>query len=410
MKAREYFGAGEHFQVLGLTAGRGVAAALQAITYVLVARAADPSDLGRVLAALAVATAVAAVLDLGVSNHVMRELGRRSLTAENVVDLLLLRVMSGAAGASLWMVATSVWNPSLIGVGPFLMAESLLGLMTLTAVGTGRALLASSLLLVARGLSLTLVATLSASASVLPWFLAVGTFAGVAMGMIGLRDLARGRGRRPRLSPGAIRHTWPYMTTGVLAQLSNLDLPIVASIAGTRSAGMYGLPSRLTSPLMLVAQSHANVLLPRASAAWERGDSAELRRIRQSIVTVAVGCAAPLIGLALLAPTIVSATLGSDYQEAVSPLRVIVLAVAIATVNGPVIAMLQALGRARAVSRSLMVAVPVGLLGVAAGAAVGGAALAGAGLVFLQALVLVQLWPVLTEQLARPPRPWSGRR
>lgn len=223
----------------------------------------------------------------------------------------------------------------------------------------------------------------------------------MTLGTFGLRDLARGRTRRPRISPRTIRHTWHYMTTGVLAQLSNLDLPIVASIAGSRSAGLYGLPSRLATPLMLVAQSHANIVLPRAAAAWQLRDGDELRRIRRSVMLVATACAVPLVGLSAFAHVLVPAILGNDYRGAVAPLRVIVVAVGIATVNAPLIAMLQAVGRSRTASTGLFVAVPIGLLGVAAGAALLGTAGAGLGLVLMQALILAQLWPVLATELRR---------
>ena len=394
--------------VVGLTASRGVAAALQAGSYVLVARASPPADAGRVLAALAVAAAVVAVIDLGVSNHAMRELGRGTLSGNAVLDLWMLRVTSAAAGGILWVLVTTPWRASLAGVGAFVVGESLLGLVSSAAIACRRVRLAAGIGLLARGLTLALVGLTSSSARELPWLLAAGSCTAMFVGTYALRDLVGGRTRGPRVRPGVIRETWHYMTSGALVQLSNLDVPIVAAISGASAAGFYGLPSRLTTPLTLVAQSHANVVLPRAAAAWQERDAPELHAIRRSVLLVAGACVAPLAVMFATAHVLVPAALGGDYRGAIAPLRVIAVAVALTTVNGPLIALLQAVGRSRTVAATMFLAVPCGLLGVAAGAAAGGTAGAGIGLVVMQAIILARLWPELTVEMSRTADGRSG--
>jgi O-antigen/teichoic acid export membrane protein len=98
-----------------------------------------------------------------------------------------------------------------------------------------------------------------------------------------------------------------------------------------------------------------------------------------------------VVPLFLFAEPLVVAVLGEPYRESGAVLRIVLLAMLLATLNQPIAVADTARGRERFVAAVVLVGSLAGLAGVAVGAAATGAEGAAWGLVLLQALVLLLL-------------------
>jgi O-antigen/teichoic acid export membrane protein len=379
-----------------LGSSRIVSVAVQGATYIVAARSVSPASFGVVLAALAIASASLALLDLGLSSYSMRELAGGRLDARQLRTIIEVRATAVVIGVAVWLIAASVFEQRAVVVAAYLASESLFGYVSALAVAGGRITGVAVVTVAARASTLVgVVLGLS-----LPSSLAIGSAIGVVLLRIDLSQLPSAPPETPTLGPRVtLRRARPFFASSLLAQASNLDTTLVAATAGSAAASFYGLPSRLTTPLGTLAHSFAQVVLRKAARAHADDDRVALGEIRRSIVRFGLVSAVVLGVGALVAGPVIPAVLGHSYTAAVTPLRVIVVAVAINALNNPLSSLLDGAGRARDTARVLAIAVPLGLLGVAIGAQLGGAATAGWGLVLMQTIALVLFWRISSEEI-----------
>ena len=200
--------------------------------------------------------------------------------------------------------------------------------------------------------------------------------------------------RRPRVgsphvaAPEVARRCVHFLTTSLGGQVQNLDVAVVSVVAGSVQAGLYGIPSRLTNPLVLVVASFCTVLFPRLS----RQPSASGLRSTLATIRWGTGLAAVAAGLGVVfAGPLLRWTVGPGYSGAVGATRLILVAVTVLTATMPLATVLQAFDRERSVARVIAVSSLVGLPVTALGAAAEGATGAATGWLAGQLLVLVLL-------------------
>jgi O-antigen/teichoic acid export membrane protein len=369
-----------------VVSSRVVGAGLQAVIFLLLARAVSPAQFGVLSAGIGVATVVVTLFDLGLAPYATK-LGAtdvaspllRTIAALNVRTAALggLVVAAGYAGAAWWTGEATYLVVCLVGVWA---AEEKFAdwWLSLTLVaGRPRTNLAS--IAVRRGGTLLLLVVLLRGG--VPGALAFGAAlaAGGLGGAVVTRWCMRGvlsERREERSWRSVFRRSWPFWAATLAEQGRNLDTQVVSLAADALQAGLYAAPSRVVSPLRLLPTSVAALLLPHAARA---GRGRPLALAVLGVTLLMAGLAAVLI---VLAPWFVPFAFGPDYAGAVDPLRwasVGLVAVSGAAMVTPV---LQGWDREHFVAVANVVSTALTLVGVA----VGGVLLGAAGAAALAAL------------------------
>jgi O-antigen/teichoic acid export membrane protein len=215
-----------------------------------------------------------------------------------------------------------------------------------------------------------------------------------------------GLGRLVALSP------WLAAATMLAALGTNLDVLLLASVAGPQPAGVYASGRALALPFGIAAAAVGAVLLPRLACL--EGDS-QLRPCASRIarrLTAAAGVTA--LAVIVLAPVVVGLVYGDAYRDAVAVLRILVLAHALDLVAWPAVDVLLVLDRPWAVAAlngAFLAVAAVGLVVLvpivgAAGAA--WAVLAGRALILVPYALVLLAPPAATRTAARTQAPSVG--
>ncbi len=358
-------------QVAWVTAGRIMAAGLQAVLLVLAARTLPVSEFGLFTAYLGIVTLAQAFSDCGVIAFMSRERAAHPTSGAVATSLrftsfsaaVVVVVSGGGLAVAAALISPTFWPmlPLAIAAAGERNADSRLAV----AFADGDVHV-SMYNLVARRIS-AIVLFLALERSGLDPLLSFSTAAAVAA--VGSATFANLYIRRRVTTPSdlsyrdLLRKARAFWLTSIAVQARNLDAVLVASLAGGTQAGLYSSGSRLIGPLQLVPSALASVLLP-ASARSRRSRAAVGRLLKVSTVVVA-GLCVVYAGLFLAAPVLVERGLGPRYAGAETVIRIILVGLPFSSAGSLLTAILQGQGRARAVATSWTVSTTVCLLGVA---------------------------------------------
>lgn len=361
-----------------LLLSRLIAAALQAVLLATFARQIDVGEFGLVLGVVGAVTAFGGLADLGVGPLMLRERSRDRDSAL-VSSALKFNDISSSFIAIIVCVAIGIsagvsGNPLLLQLLPiavWVAAEKNSTFWLHLAVADGKTYVNVLTLTVRRALGLTAFLFLLVwTPPVLSY--AVGLALGSLMGNVVTRRLlgnsVEHQGADP-LSPRILKASFPFFLNTASTQLRNLDVSLVSMVAGTAVAGVYAVPSRLTSPLQLVPTSLGSLIL-KASVREER---ALTRRAAQLAVAVIALMGALLSLFAIYAEEVVTVLVGPQYAAAADPLRVVCVSLVFATAASFAASHLQGAGLERYVGHVAVAITFVTLGFVSAGAAAFGA-------------------------------------
>lgn len=362
-----------------LSAGRLFAAGIQALTLVLLARAAGPSAFGLVAIALGVGTLAQVVFDLGISPFLLRERASHTDSPWIPFALRLYRF------STVLLMATGCLTIVLLGL---FIDESVFALLPLVvgvaferqsdawagiAISDGDVRISSGLLLARRVLILLTFLMFSNvfSSAVLAFSVAS------AIGSLVVAEFAR-RLISKRIGPlrsaqGSVREllvqTRSLWANSVGAQLRNIDALLVGMLAGPTQAGFYGLATRVSSPLTLVAASMSSIVLPRAA----RSVGSEIPNLVKLISFVSGLSVALYLLLLCTADWIVPLVFGPEFLEAVLPFKWLLVGLMFSTSGMMLTAFLQGRRRHSIVARISVVTSTAFLISVAILSPYGGA-------------------------------------
>lgn len=402
-----------------LASGRAAAAAFQAGTLVIAARAAGTERFGVAVAVIGVLTFSYAVADLGLNNTLLRTVAADPLDGAIGTMLRAKAVTSCVAAALLGLLllvppVASIDLADRTAAG-LLAGWALLEMWTETAfvlnLGRGAERAAALTLIVRRGIPFLAIMPL---ASVLPveQALALSLVLG-GLGAVSLNvGLVRRRPPRDRVGPGGLRplfaRTRPFWLAGLSAQLAQLGPALVGLVSGTAAAGAFGAANRLTGPLVILPASLANVALVSASQS-PQGSRRHRPVIYRTTVSLTVVCTVMFVVISIAATPVCRVLLGDDFLTAIGPLRILLAAFALVCVTQPLAAMLQGEGVERPVSRLLVCVSVTGLGLVLAGARLGGAQGAAWGVFAMQCGALIGVTVLVRRDPNRPAVSPSGR-
>lgn len=378
-------------RVFGIRIG---AVGLTALTYLMAARLMGTYEFGRMATAVSVITVIQTLADLGTSSFIARAAATNDHRPAVSLGLALRFVYVVVAAMVVGGSAVLQRDGNGLVVWASILALSSLSQTMLSAVllGLGNSVRSTLPMVIDRATGACLLLLLAGfgrlNAPDVLACLAVGS----TMGMVVALVWCRGHLAPPRFPAGTrtmLRESTSFMATGLGAQLQNLDVPIVGALAGSYQAGILAAPSRLTTPLGVLAGSAASILLVarrhRPEAQERHGDTAQ--------VTLAVSTLTAVVLVPLLvAPGRVStALLGAEYSSGATTFQAVALAVIVASINQTFAATMQSRGQHRSVSRAVLLGGATGICCVAALAPALGAFAGGLGVLISQVLILTLL-------------------
>jgi PST family polysaccharide transporter len=375
---------------------------------ILIARQLDPSDWGTFSALFGLGLAMGIIVDFGLGTWLLREFshvwasGQTRDEARERVGRLSTNavVVNGAIGAVTVLVVVAVCGiqgklflalvaGSLVGYGALLATangfdaylRSQRRLRRLVAFTVTEKCVLLTLVVVASlllGLGLVAIAAAYALAGALRLALVAGTVFWkdsiplTRPTLAGLRELTSGA------LPIAVN-------TGALNVAPRLVSLMLLTISAT-SAGFFAIGERVLGPALLVPVALSVTLYPFLSRETRPGRTV----VRFAAALGIVGLVLAVVG-ALLAPVLVPRIFGSQYEGAVGPVRVILFVLPLIYASNPLLAHLYLQGKERFVLRVTLIASAVGVTSILIGQLVSGPALAAAGFVLWQLLILCAL-------------------
>jgi O-antigen/teichoic acid export membrane protein len=386
-----------------LSIGTISAQGFTAIGFWLAARHSTPAEFGNVAAVIAIALMLSDLFDVGTNSVLIRDVAaatNRVRQQQLIARLLGLKLIAGVLALIGWSTVNAVLlltghgSAAGLALGAFLACSVLtttiagalrgLGLLGRCAiVGTvDRAVMAAATAVLIVGADL--------EAPALVFGLSAGALVATVVGYALLPPDARGIALPTwTASRQLLRDGLPFGTVGLVTNLQRIDISLVRAAAGAPAAGLYAAASRLIQPLTAVITSTYLALFPRLSSLRESGRHGRegWRATRVTVVATIVA----VVPIALLAKPLVRLVLGDPYAGSVPALRLLLVAVVLVAVNQPLMALVQAGGRAGAAAVAVFTGTALGLLALFLGAWTHGATGAASGVVVMQVVIAALL-------------------
>lgn len=415
---------------LAVVAGSVAALLGSLIARIVMARALAPSELGVLLAAVAMASALGGMLSLGLNPATTRRIA--SLRATGAGDeayataRTALQVAATAGGGGMVALAAAgllvvhghgLLPPSwqalgwgLTGVAPVVLALpvglAVLGVCRGFGEVAGRALVRDGGGGLLRAAAVGLAAL--AGGSVLVFALA---FAAGSLGAEGLFALygkrrgwfLRGGGCWDR---GLVDSLPPFAALEVLGQFQSwLDMAIIAVFSNPTQVGYFGIAKGLTRAMGMLAAAGSHGYLPMAAAAHQRGDREGLGAAYRHARLMSLALVWLPVGLCLLVPQqLIVAFAGAPYAPAALTLRLLAVALLVEVLPGYMYVTLEAMAEAAALAWMRTVSLVLGAIAMGVLTNRHGAAGTAAGLLVMAVcrnlLIGVHLWRRLRPGLA----------
>jgi O-antigen/teichoic acid export membrane protein len=327
-------------------AGKGVVLALGALSIAVLTRYLGPRDYGRYALALMYMQLFGVLADVGLYTTVVRDISKDPSRTEELVGnaltlrlLLSLVVIAVGAGLSLLLpYAPSVRVAIVLAGGPLLfgMLTSSFVAVLQSRLRMGRAVagdilgraVALGLALLVAGLDLGFYAVMGAAAG--------GTFAALLLTVALTRPLLAPSFRADlAVWRALLRASLPL---GIALAINEFyfraDTLIISLYEPFGQVGLYTLAYRILELTLVFGTVFLNTVLPVLSEAVARDEARALRAIQASTdLFVVVG--APLVaGGFVLAPDVIELAGGGEFEDAATPLRILLVAGALAWING----------------------------------------------------------------------------
>ncbi|MDJ0029634.1 oligosaccharide flippase family protein [Gordonia alkanivorans] len=395
-------------------AGRIIAALMQALLLILVARHATVSQFGILGATLGAATLMQTAFDMGIQPYVTRERVLRGDSGSiakafrfNLITSFFLLVVSTAILAILAFLV-NVDFVYLLPLGVWVSLERTADLRLSVSFADGD-VRGNAVNLSSRRVGATALFAVLIWLHTEPLFAYSLSVATAAFGsLIFVTYYTRGRvTARPDISfTELFRACWPFWLNSVSAQARNLDTTIAAACAGSVQAGLFAVASRVTNPLRLLPSTFASILLPHAArASGSRRDAITLLKLSSAILgaTTALYCV-----VAAVIPWFVPFALGDSYTSAVWPVLIVIFGLPFAAAVSLFSSMLQGYGFKHFVATistiSVVICLPMVGLGAYLSGAVGASIALTVSFVLQAAANLLGIYYLVLGRRAASPR------
>ena len=372
-------------QAAWLVVGRLMAAALQAVSFAVLARTSDVRAFGTVMTVIATWTALGAFFDLGMGTLIIRERAVGATDAQithilriNALTNLAVLLMSATSLATLAIATDSATLFNCLPLALWFASEKNGQVWLGFATADDKAHLATLSLLIRRGGALLLFTILLHALEPALAF-ALASAGASTTGNLLIRAMIAHSLDRSTSSEISTRmllaKARPFYANSLASQMRNFDLVVVQSLASPVAAAAFAIPSRLLSPLRLAASAAAPSILSSAAAEGSGLRSA----IRLSLI-IQFTMTAFLTLVAFTAQFSVTAVLGMAYSDAILPVQISCMGLIFAIAVTLQTAILQGAGWEQYAGKLSMIMAPISLAAIGAGASTGGAVGAAWGL------------------------------
>lgn len=385
-------------QVAWSLVARAMAAVLQILVLVLLARGLEPVQFALVSAAYVALNVVVAINGFGLLRQIEFRRSRDPLDP-SLPGLFALRLRFSYASATLWaVVCLALWlvtgHQYFLALTPaavWLLVEQTTQIWNGISVVDGHAQhLVTSYLTRRLPVVLVLAVALAADLHVVwSWTvgLAVGSFLSYAVGWRRQEPWARIMWPRRRRGSERLPLDLGYWWGLVGFQIRDLDVAAVSAVSAA-AGGFYAFPARLVSPLNLVTLAAGSVAFPRVAR-----DGITRAQLRRGTFLGTLPVLAGSLTVALLAPFL-PLLLGSAYAESVPVLRITCVTAVLTGIATLLMILMQARSTEDA-QRVGYLSLAFGALQVAStstGALVAGAVGAASGAAAAAAVITLALW------------------
>lgn len=327
--------------------GRVIAAAIQAVTVIILARFLGPHQFGVLAAVLGIIIWLQAVADLGMAKLVVRERsagtstglvsGGLWLNSRSTLILGLALTLAFLGAATFLDEAFYLMMPLAISAASEKNADTWLGV----AIADGDTHLNSLNLVCRRALALAgfLLLTSIEVAPMLAYSVAVAV-AALCSVVFAHRHVSKLEISEREPLRNTLDAARPFWINTLAVQLRNLDAVFVGVLASPVVAGYYASASKLSSPLRMIPTSLALVILPHA--ARTRKDSA--RKVARLVLLSGTLAGTIYASLVFIVPWIVPIVLGDEYESSIVPLQIVLVGLVFAAFTSLFGAVLQGRG------------------------------------------------------------------
>lgn len=368
-------------RITSLGGSRILAAAVQAIALIVVARFVEVSVFGELSVIIAVLTFVFVAAAAGLPAYILREYALREFGA--VRTALRANLLTSLVGAVVLVALTLVlvrepltWLAVVLTVAVAAdktidcqlsvpIAEKRMSVVTVSIAG--RAVI----------MVMVFAAILVVTSATEPVLAYVGARAASALfGAVhaAVIRVPLGVAAWPMLR--VARAVWPLAAANLISAMRALDALVVYVVGGSATAGLYSAATRPFAPASIVAGAAGSVLMPHSATAAPGSLRRPLRRLWWLTLATTVA----LAPLAFLGPFVAVLLYGDDYRDAGAALGIALVAVP-AMISAPLMStVLQARGSERFVVFNGVVFLPVLVAFVGIGTLVAAETGAAAGL------------------------------
>ena len=327
-------------------AGKSIVLGLGVVSIAVLTRYLGPEDYGRYTLALMYMQLFGVLADVGLFTTVVREISKDpSRTDELVGNTLVLRlllsigVIALAAATSLVLPYDHEQRVAIVLAG----APLLLGMLNTTFVAIVQSRLQMSRAVVGDvlGRAVALGLVLLVAGIDLGFYAVMGAAAGGALATLLVTWLLTRRlaAVRPRVEPAVWRRLLKAaVPLGVALAINELyfraDTLIISIYEPYDQVGFYTLAYRILELALVLGAILLNTTFPVLSEAVAR-DEERARRTIQTTTDLLVILGVPLVaGGLVLAPDVIELAAGDEFEDAATPLRILLAAGALAWVNG----------------------------------------------------------------------------
>ncbi|MGN7147499.1 oligosaccharide flippase family protein [Arthrobacter sp. SAFR-179] len=339
-------------------AGRGGAAALQALTLVLLARFSNPADFGLTMGVQGVLLTAAYFLGFGLGPYVIVEQAKARYS-EVVGGITYVNNRTSAfSGIACFvgLVIAGIFNSEIFMLLPLAVAMLAMrnsAVIEGIALANGRVRIFGASLLLRRLAQALIFVILSIAGMHAMIAYSIAYAASESLINFFLRKVI-GSPTVPATKPKfnqVIRSALPYWVETVAVQFRGLDVSSVGLAAGAAVGGIYAVPARLSSAILMIPSTFANLILPKIAA----GNRKVFLRVAGLSLPVILIVWSVLAGLVIYTEPILAVLLGPTYVSASAPVQIFCIGFAVLTCITIVNAMVQGIGLAQHVAWTSMV-------------------------------------------------------
>lgn len=333
--------------------GRLLGALLQAASIIFLARNSQTDEFGLVATILAVATLLHAIMDLGISSHIIKTRSENKDSEEILSCLIYANSISLCAGliflAAFITIGIKV-NEVYLQLTPlaiWISLEKMADILLCVHQADGENKKISISIATRRLICLaSLMALTTAKVQILVAYSTSMAIAAAISYLSSAITINKNLINQKKTSLSEIlKKSRPYWIHSMSMQARNIDTAIVTACSGTTQGAYFSAANRIISPLSMIPNSMAMVLMPSIS----KRESSKEQYLKSAYIISAVS-SLPLLLIFVTAPYITPLLLGDAYEDAAPVLQVVCLGLAISSLSTIFSAILQGAGRAKVVS------------------------------------------------------------